>query len=185
MPQAAQQDYIKIKSFGLNDYRMTLELKKAIERGTIFDVIISIHSNRGYQLDVRVLSVVRNSEANTTAVGVSFDNGTPLIDVSYSTRQYEGLVAIQNAHKSDEGAYARPVILITRGYPGDDEPYIYLGDSEADDYICVDDKLLICTLDGEGLISSIEVSDITEEGELGHINISWEDAQKLIGLPIS
>lgn len=180
MPSIAQQDYLKISAKSYDDYNLYIQLLRLLERGTIFDALIQFPQGDMAGMVTKPVALAYIDNAPWVYIPTT-QNTTSPISLYYTETQYEGLAAIQKAHVGD---YAREVALTTYGYPNDDEPFIYLADDEANAFICVDDKLLVCTTDGDGQIVSLEVSDIKEEGELGHINISWEDAQKLIGLPI-
>lgn len=174
MPSIAQQDYKIIapkEGRGFNNDAAALgELKKSILNGIGFDCIIK--DTVAYDGDFnRVLGFYPNG--NTADVW-SFGNSEVLtINMKYTVAQYEGLAAVQEQMDEASGLMSIVPSLTVNGdkLQEDSEGY----------YICVDNKYLIVTGD-----ETVTALTIAETGPTEHfVNITWEDAQKLIGLPLA
>lgn len=176
MPQIAQQDYIVIKPkegrTANADAECLRRLKQACENGTIFDCLMgSILMNEG-TLD-RVLSAYEDG----TLIRVSdiANNEDMLIELPYTVEQYSGLAAVQEAE--DEYLQTPATEMPSLGnFDG------FLSENIEGVYICVNGFKLSVTASG-GELTALEISDTEPEADF--FNIAWEDALKLIGLPIS
>lgn len=172
MPQIAQQDYKVIapkpgRAFNV-DAAALGELKKAVLNGIGFDCIVkdTITSDGDYN---RVLGFYPDG----SVVDVwSFPNSQVLtIEISPTVTQYQGLAAVQNAIDEEIGLMTAIPELIDNDH---------LAESSSSYAICIDGKYLTIT-GGE----TIEALTIAETGPTeDFVNITWEDAQKLIGLPL-
>ena len=166
MPSIAQQDYIKIEGKSYNDCHLLAGLAKALQLGTIFDAIINYVDADDDVESVRVINVTNNFIAT-----YSFQSpGMVDWEIVYTTAQYEGLAAIQDAL----GIYTEVPDI---SYDADT---YFLREEIDGTLLCVDGKKLIATV-ADGKLTALAISDEEFEGT----EISWEDAQKLIGLPIS
>jgi len=173
MPQIAQQDYKVIapkegRTFHA-DAAALGELKKAILNGIGFDCLIKdtivddgdINRVLGFYPDGSAASYYRLAygEIKTT-------------DLYYTVGQYQGLAAVQNA--VDEASSLMDVLPDFTKNSGhllvDDPAYL----------VCVDGKFL--TVTGDETIESLTIAETGPTA--GFVNITWEDAQKLIGLPL-
>lgn len=173
MPQIAQQDYKVIapkegRAFDV-DAAALAELKKSILAGIGFDCLIKDTLSDDGDIN-RVLGFYPNgSVVDYYSVGNTEVKSLPL---QYTVAQYQGLAAVQEA--VDEARRlmdAIPDLTKLDGYVRVDYPTFS---------ICVDGKYLTVTGD-----DTIEALAIAETGPTeDFINISWEDAQKLIGLPL-
>ena len=189
MPQAAQQEYIRLEAKsgdGRGDYGLQLQLINAIERKTIFDVIYAIKTE---SLDGGT-SVL---EMRPQASGVRSGDGKKeymvvfpavasqqaiIFGITNTAEQLSGLSAIQQAadyYDSLDFAQA------------DLDGVNYLIEENAAGSICVEGKMLAITVgedvDGIAPIVTIQQSEVAPPS--GTItNISWEDAQKLIGVRV-
>lgn len=175
MPQIAQQDYKVIapkegRGF-LKDAAALGELKKSVLNGTILDCLIKDTIDRDGDVN-RVLgfypigtSVSIYSHANEV-----IEN----IELPYTVEQYEGLSSVQNNMDEVVGLmYKIPEFTVTNGHLEVDDPSVF---------ICVDGKYLTVTVSA---FDNIEALTIAENGPAeDFVNITWEDAQKLIGLPL-
>lgn len=181
MPQVAQQDYLVIKGATVTDYRLIAKLASLIERKTLFDAVIVIEATGEHPFfaECRPLSIYGGPEGNTQ-VDIYFDGGYSTIEVPpFTQTQFEGLAAIQEA----ENTYGE-IVLGVDTYGSD--PDIYLYEGEEGNFICSDGKLLKVTLTqkegDEYEITAIEQTTKTIDD--GYVNVSFEDAQKLIGLTV-
>lgn len=174
MPQVAQQDYKCLKAHASinGDAAVLSALVKSIENHTIFDVILDLTTS-GAGI-VRVVSYFYDEGEG----GVQFYDDTVgeinSVSLDYTATQYEGLAAIQEA----ENFFGSLPEITTINSQGVD----YLLEGNEGVYVCIDGYSLIVTTDENGKIGALNISEIAITDE--HINITWEDAQKLIGLPI-
>ncbi len=179
MPSIAQQDYKIIapkqdRSFA-KDAAALGELKKAILNGIGFDCIIkdTVEDEGDFN---RVLGLYPDN-ADVWSKG----NGQVLsIKMPYTVPQYQGLAAIQ--HAIDE-KYGLMQNLPSLEYDGEDNS-IYVPTTQVDIDVCVDGKKIITTV-VENMIKALTLSETGPAADVRFVNITWEDAQKLIGLPIS
>lgn len=179
MPQVAQQDYIKIApkiGRALTDDAAALaQLAGHLKRGTLLDVLLSDYPENGsltrvafFVTDTRQIGFIDSDDFSVSGIAVDF-----------SEKQYEGLSAIQLAEDEREGATIPSFPSLTV------DENDFLMDDEQGVLICVDDYKLIAT-DNEGNLASLSISqDKVDPDNDDFVNITWEDAQKLIGLPIS
>lgn len=170
MPQIANQDYNIVAP----QYADTVDRDAAalsvlaghLERGTIFDVLIENGVDNPDGI-ARVVSV-----KDTIIFIVSPVSGPINIDADYTPSQYEGLAAVQKACE------------MTDDLPGLSTYNGYLSQSQDEIFLCVDGKLIAAEVDGNDKLASISISNESPAADADWVNISWEDAQKLIGLPI-
>lgn len=177
MPQIAQQDYKVIapkpgRSFNV-DAAALGEIKKAILNGIGFDCLIK---NAGIA-DEGTLDRILGFYGGGSLVKYydSGDGEIKGVDLTYTVTQYQGLAAVQNAEDEllGEAVQSLPTLGTTKSHlveTGEEFP------------IYVDGKYLTPTASG-GKLTALAVAE-TGPGEFAHINITWEDAQKLIGLPL-
>lgn len=165
IPSIVQQNYLKIEGKSIYDCHLRAGLAKAIQNGTIFDVLIT-YSHNNDVATCRILSV----EAENVYIFSTFEGDTVPINISFTATQYEGLAAIQDSiddysaipkFEEYEGGFLNETALGT-GFVG------------------VNGNKLSVTVD-DGKIAALVISD----EENAEIDISLEDAQKLIGLPIT
>ena len=176
MPQIAQQDYIVIKpkeGRAANvDAECLRRLKQACENGTIFDCLVgNILMNEG-AID-RVLGFYEDG----TLIRVSdvANNEDGLIELPYTVEQYSGLAAVQNAvDETIEVMTQLPELHNANGY---------LWDNTSGEIIGVNGYKLAVTASG-GILTALEISDVELGDDDDFVNIAWEDALKLVGLPL-
>lgn len=181
MPQIAQQDYLYIKPVNASvvgdDAAALGQLRKALDNGTILDCLVCVPAYLVGGVTEQNLSKVLSYSSESGRI-LCFDslNQPRIIDVVYSQQQYEGLAAIQRGeNEKGYGSPALPSLLSVNGY---------LQDDEIPAYICVDGyKLDVDTRDGK--LTRLSISQDKPDPGIGFVNITWEDAQKLIGLPIN
>lgn len=176
MPQIAQQDYIKaVATPGREpqkDCNVLSVLAKALEAGTLFDVII-VYDDGGDLCQSKIIG--RDGEMLyifdcVNAEIISFtDNYTPA--------QYAALSAIQlELDRLDGGAQGFIPELAS------DQDFLYEAGSTYP--ICNPDGYkYVAAQSANNMITSISVSNELEEGD--YIVIDEETAQDLIGLPIN
>lgn len=180
MPQIAQQDYKVIapkpgRSFN-QDAAALGEIKKAILNGIGFDCLVK---NAGIS-DKGTLDRILGFYEDGSLVKY-YDSGDGEIkgsDIPYTPIQYQGLAAVQNAVDEASGELMGRIPELTAiGYGSEQRLAV-----DTPNYaICVDGKYLTPTISNQ----QIQSIAIAETGPTGHfINITWEDAQKLIGLPL-
>lgn len=180
MPQIGQRDYLYIKPVNadtvVNDAAALGQLKKAMESGTAWDCLIA---NYGYYEEglvnlSRVLCVYGEPVVGSLFL---FDaDAGRIVECVFSntTTQYEGLAAIQAELKAGGSIITKlPVLANSEGGLME----VYDGT-----YVSVDGCYLIPTIDSARIVS-LSIGDKIPDGT-DFINITWEDAQKLIGLPI-
>ena len=179
MPQIAQQDYIVIKpkeGRAANvDAECLRRLKLACENGTIFDCLVKDITIAEDNSLGRVLGKgLNNNSADIYDTG----NAEPYtLELPYTVEQYSGLAAVQEA----EDEYLETA--------ASDMPSLGNSDGFLSEFIeglsiCVNDFKLFVTVSG-GILTALEISDTKPDESDDFINIAWEDALKLIGLPIS
>lgn len=179
MPQVAQQDYIKVvPKEGRNitaDAAAMAQIVGLMNRGTIMDaeMIVSWFGTGYYK--AKCIAYGKNEIAYFDSPDLG---EVRLVDVDFTEKQYEGLSAIQLAEDAffGETQGAMPELGLA-----DDE---YLSDAYSGTLICVDDYKLIATINS-GNLAALSISDQKPAPGGDFVNITWEDAQKLIGLPIS
>lgn len=176
MPSIAQQDYKIIapkQGRGIaSDAAALEELKKAILNGIGFACLIKDTIRNDGDIN-RVLGVYPDgSIADVWSTG----NTEPLtIQMPNTVAQYQGLAAVQQAEDKLEVMLALPALGIADSH---------LIEEENGYPICADGKFLIPAVSGDKL-ASLSIAETGPAGDDDYINITWEDAQKLIGLPIS
>lgn len=176
MPQIANQDYIVVApQYGdciNNDAAALGMLAGHIERGTIFDCLLSGGITEKYSSDVeRVIGCTGVKPTNVHTYSPP-DGGVVDVIIVYTPTQYEGLAAVQVACEMTDDI---PTLAIDNGYLSQSQDAILL---------CVDGKLIAAEADGDSNLASISISNEAPAAGADWVNISWEDAQKLIGLPV-
>ena len=176
MPQIAQQDYIVIKPkagrAAQDDAECLRRLKQACENGTIFDCLVgditAIEGTLGRVLgahnDGSYIDIYNQSNSEPYA-----------LELPYTVEQYSGLAVVQEAVDGLGMMEDLPVMEAREGY---------LYESNNLVAICVNGFKLSATASG-GTLTALEISDTKPDDGEDFINIAWEDALKLIGLPIS
>lgn len=181
MPQVAQQDYLRIApkiGRGIDrDAAGLARIKQLMQRGTIFDAQITTFFEQDTE-DSGDIGRVLYSFADTNLSIYDGYNGEILtLTLSHTAEQYEGLSAVQLA----EDDYLGEVVTVL---PKLSISNTFLNDAEQAVIICVDDCKLIPTASGGNLASLSISQDKVDPDNDDFVNITWEDAQKLIGLPI-
>ena len=176
MPQIAQQDYIKaVATPGRSpqiDCNVLSVLAKALEVGTLFDVIIVFTNNdSGDICEGRVLG---HDGASLTFLD-AFNSEIANLSLDYTPAQYAALSAIQlEVDRLDGEVFVNiPKLRNDKGILMDDKSGHFI--SNPDGY-----KYAVTAADGK--VASISVSNELAEGD--HIVLDEETAQDLIGLPI-
>lgn len=177
MPSIAQQDYIVIKPkegrAAQDDAECLHKLKSALLNGTILDCII-------YDTVPREGDFSRIIGGYKDAINFYSPGDTEIkgLNLDYTPTQYSGLAAVQEA----EDEWNKQAVSLLPALTADG------GDLLAEDVmaipICSGGFRIKIIYDGDSKVANLELTDTKPaEGE-DFINISWEDAQKLIGLPI-
>lgn len=188
MPQIAQQDYIKaVATPGRtpgNDCNVYSVLAKALEAGTLFDVIIVFN-------DFDDINIINEGKIlGHDGMGVFFfdayNSGIQDFTVKYTSTQYTALSEIQRAYDEQEGLMkAIPSLMISVGAkPG----LLKLGDSVTPHIVGLpiatpDGYQYAITEDEDGNLATITPSSEYVGGG-DFIPLAEETAQDLIGLPI-
>lgn len=172
MPQIAQQDYIKaVATPGRMPYvdcNVLSVLAKALETGTLFDVLI-VYDDSGDICEAKVLT----RDGKVVYFFDGFNTQTANAEILYTPSQYAALSAVQLEVDKKKGVLNKiPVLKNDGGYLFESEGY----------YICNPDGYKYSVTAADGKIASISVSN--ERGEGDYIVIDEETAQDLIGLPI-
>lgn len=181
MPSIAQQDYIVIKisqkRYFQYDAEAMAKIAGAISRNTLFDCLIENIDDAqvpyyfkpvGYMPKDKTLYYY--DAANADMEGM---------DIPYSESQYQGLAAIQHAIDEKYGLMQNLPSLESDG-----EDYsLNVATTQGNIYVCVNGKKIITTV-VEGKIKALSLSETGPAADERFVNITWEDAQKLIGLTL-
>ena len=192
MPSIAQQDYIVIKPkqerATKDDAAAMAQLAGIKERDGqlgFFDVLINkpiVSEGVTIEQYSRVIATY-GDKPRTRPISLTVYEGTNdeivNLAVDYSQKQYQGLAAVQEAIDEKYGGMNILPVLLTQQVTN------YLQEEDMGGYICVDNKYLIATVDGEDKLISLTMADTGPIEPDAFVNITWEDAQKLIGLPIA
>lgn len=162
MPSIAQQDYLRPSGKALTDCHLLAALAHNIQQGTIFDTIMTVVT-LGETDQIRPYSV---DSAGYIYLYYPYDAEAVSIQITYTQTQYEGLAAIQD---TAGGYYDIPVLALRGGYLAED---VVL-----DDELTIGGKKIAATVK-DGHLVNIAISEVEYNGT----EISWEDAQKLIGV---
>lgn len=180
MPQIANQDYIVIapkegRAFSA-DAAALGRLKKCVLNGTAFDCLIRDYVANEHTID-RVLGFYDDDNAKDVLVSNVCDSGVGALEIpEYTPEQFAGLAAVQNAIDEADGELMMDFPGLSH-YDGN-----ILSESISGYEIGCNGKQLIATIE-DGFLKSLEISSVDiAEGE--GVDITWEDAQKLIGLLI-
>ncbi len=169
MPQIAQQDYLRPSGKSINDCHLLAALAHNIQQGTIFDTLIeAINANAAREISRIVAYNPADEDCATVFYCDTVNTTIAALEICYNSIQYEGLAAIQDARETFD------YIPAFRAEGG------LLFETEDSEYVGVDGKKLAVTVK-DGKIAALTIS---EENDTD-VDISWEDAQKLIGLPIA
>mgnify|MGYP003300459813 CR=1 FL=1 len=181
MPQIAQQDYLYIRPVNAStvstDAAALGQLRRAVDNGTIWDCVIKnpfVFDGIAGPNWGRVIGAYTEASRRVTIWDAGNDEAG-VISLLHTQLQYEGLAAIQASLKEN-------------GNPVDEIPDLgtangYLGELSYGNYVAVDGHYIIPTIT-DNKIASLSIGEQISEGD-DFINITWEDAQKLIGLPIN
>ena len=174
MPQIAQQDYKVIAPKEgravVVDAAALAELKKAILAGIGFDCIVETAKDEGVSCLGRIEGLY--ADASCFAFLDMFNSELSVFGLEYTVTQYQGLAAVQEAIDETLG--------VMNAFPAFSTDDSYLIEDGERVLVCVDGKFL--TVTGS---ATIEALTIAETGPTENfVNITWEDAQKLIGLPL-
>ncbi len=185
MPSIAQQDYIVIapkvgNTITVDAYALG-QLAKILEKGDtgIFDVILENPEINDLPDVIRskVLNYFYSEGGKLGDVTISSDSGIVTISVLYTSTQYEGLAAVQEAGEAQ--------------YPGEGITYSLPG-FEVDAGALVERVLGLSITDLEGHKISVTTTDgklatvaVSEETDPDGIQVPFEEIQKLVGLPIT
>ena len=166
MPSIAQQDYLRPQGKYLYDCHLLAALAHDLEQGTIFDSIIGFINSDDEQVYVRPIAIT-DTEAKSIWYWDSFAPSVSSFDIDYTQTQYEGLAAIQDA----DNDYTSLPELET-----DSDGYLYATVGN-DTLVTVGGKKLAVTVSDDDTIAALAISNEEYSG----FEITWEDAQNLIG----
>ena len=178
MPSIAQQDYIVIKTSASPrpftiDAAALSQIAGCMSRGNIYDCLLQNYDGNN-EYFARIIAFAPSSKA---IFYYEWNAGeVDSIEVSYTATQYQGLAAVQQAIDEQEGMMDRLPVLTADGNH-------YLAEDDFGGYICVDNKFLLASPINMKIASLTMADTGPGEGD-DFVNITWEDAQKLIGLPL-
>lgn len=180
MPQIAQQDYLYIKPVNAptvsTDAAALGQLRRALDNGTIADCLIyNARLDDGAE-DPNVSKVLSYYSKSGGVCIYDLGNGEiATIEAPYTEQQYEGLAAIQREEKLNlqTGNVLPSLVLKSEG----------INDDENNAYITVNNHFLIPDVESGEIIALSLGEDASAQPQ--RVEITWEDAQKLIGLPIT
>lgn len=147
------------------------QLAGHVERGTIFDVLVEKATDDTDGL-TRVLNVGGEFPYLFLYLFSAPDASVMPLQIEYNPTQYSGLAAVQKA----VGATTEIPELATN----DD----FLIETTEGRFICVGDKFVSATKDDDDKAIAFAITDTSPTAGTDYINISADDLQKLIGLPI-
>ena len=190
MPSIAQQDYIVIKPkqgrAAQNDAAALSQLAGIKERNGglgFFDVLIADPINSEMPEEAQFSRVVATygGESRASGIVLTVYDGTNdeflNIQVRYFQAQYQGLAAVQQAMDELFGLQnSVPTLEVNDAH--------ILASANDDAFVCIDGKYLLPEKAG-GKLASITIAETGPGEDTPFVNITWEDAQKLIGLPIA
>ena len=174
MPSIAQQDYLKISCQGTRDCHLLAAIAHNVKQGTLFETVISIITGDGRTFFTRP-DAYRVGQMGDVEVALVYfkDPSNPDFEkaqIYYNQTQYEGLAAIQDA------------INVHTEIPSIDQQEHGLFTHDSDNYVCVNGKYLVPEISEDDKLLGITISEESPAAGTDFINISWEDAQKLIGV---
>lgn len=182
MPSIAQQDYIVIKTsqkrYFQDDAEAMSKIAGAISRNTLFDCLIENIDDAAVTYYFRPVGYM--PEDKIFYYYDAANGGMKGMDIPYSESQYQGLAAIQ--HAIDE-KYGLMQNLPSLKYDGEDNSLNVAVSAQLNVYVCVDGKKIITTV-VEDKIKALTLSETGPGEDTPFVNITWEDAQKLIGVAI-
>lgn len=175
MPQIANQDYNIVAP----QYADCITVDAAamgvlvghLKRGTIFDVLVEKYYDPNDTTSRIINAYIRADGQGGIRAWSDAEGEFPLLVFLYTQTQYEGLAAVQEACGIHDSL---PVFEVTGSS--------YLSETESGNILCVDGKML--SVGGTGEIESLEMTNLDPIPGFDSKDISWEDAQKLIGLPL-
>lgn len=182
MPQIAQQDYLRIvpaKGRGgiAQDAEAFVRMKQSLHRGTILDVAITTAFEEDTEDSGYIGRVIGYHGDTSVFVYDGFNNEIVTLLLPYSEAQYEGLSAVQLAEDAYLGETMTELPKIGRVND------VYLSETNKSMWICINDYILTVSMSG-GKLTGLTISGEKVDPGNNWVNITWEDAQKLIGLPI-
>lgn len=162
------------------DARLVAGMLRAQERGILSDVILSYQNNDAW---TRILSY-RYQNAQERFIITHYTIGGVGSGVAVMALRpwtpviYDGLAAIQDARFADGEPLYLPQLSTS-------DEMLKATILSAPYFICVDGKKLAATWGvtpgGDYVLTAIEMTEDAVGESDYHINIAWEDAQKLIG----
>lgn len=177
MPQIANQDYNVIRptiaDAVWDDAAALGILAGHLDRGTIFDVVLNSFTS-DYARVIGLDEDLRGGASIT--VYNTFDGKMQSFNVVYTSVQYEGLSAIQKSLFELDPSTKNDLPALTLI---DSE---FLSDAPSGSYVCIDNKYVGVNYDQNHKITDLFIYEDGPESD--YVNLSWEDAKKLIGLPI-
>lgn len=179
MPSIAQQDYKVIAPKPGRDCSTDAaalgELKKAVLNGIGFDCLL-----KDIAADEGTLGRILGFHEDSFSVDVwdAANSQSVNIELPCTVTQYQGLAAVQQAVDEKYGLMGSLPLLTTVSHN-------YLSEDDLGGHICVDNKYLIITVGEGGKLTSLTMADTGPSQSDTFVNITWEDAQKLIGLHIN
>lgn len=177
MPQAAQQDYIRIvpkvaENFSADAYALA-EAKSKLLLGTIYDCIIVTYTNGVDELRSRPIADERD--------GIYFydpdESAVSYVEIPYTIEQYEGMGAVQQAlWDADKEQSSLPVL--------EEVGSNYLAEEHSGDcHLCDEEGNLVKVTSVDGIIVALERTTTKPEGD-DFVKVDFSELLKLIGLPI-
>lgn len=185
---------VKLTAPTLADYGFLSQVRERINEGLLFNTTIVYFEREstvppGPKETVEFLPISFNEERQVVSISKSGADSKFYVP-DYTETQFEGVAAIQEALQEAHGAaYLVNLVTAVADPEGSEEQeYKYLKDDDSGAYICVDRYLLeIGTSEVEEgeVVASVTKSNLQPVGESDSVNITMEDAQKLIGIPIN
>lgn len=179
MPSIAQQDYIVIKTsqkrYFYQDAEAMSKIVGAVSRNTLFDCLIENIDDSADTYYFRPVGYMPKDK--TLYYYDATDGEMDGVRIPHSESQYQGLAAVQQALDAKYGFQVSIPELTSSGDTS------YLQEGSEGRYICVDNKYLIIT--GDETVTALTIAETGPGEGDGFVNITWEDAQKLIGLPLA
>lgn len=181
---------VKLTAPTLTDYGFLSQVRERINNGLLYDTIIVYFEQTqslppGPKETVEYLPVSFNENDQEVRIARGYDPKAFIVP-DYTETQFEGVAAIQEALESPFLVDLVTAVLDPEG--SEEQEDIYLMEDNSSAYICVDGYLLeigTSEIEEGEVVTSITKSNLQPvEGE-DFVNITMEDAQKLIGIPIN
>ena len=170
MPQIAQQDYLKIVGRTFSD----AGLAKAIQAGTIFDVVVEHLNEDGEIEQARVLTFTKAEYEAYVSIYDYYNGAIFAIVINRSADNYLALAAVQAGGYGYDGF---PLMTTFEASSGE----FVLGEDNTGGYVTCNGKCIVATVIS-GRFAALATSDITPPDGEATYEVSEDDLRYFIGM---